>query len=91
VDAVVDRTGLTERSFNRRFRKATGITPISYVQHLRVEDAKSFLETTSTPIDEISWKIGYEDPSFFRRIFKRITGLTPSAYRRSFCVIGTKV
>ena len=90
VDAVVQRSGLTERSFNRRFRKATGLTPISYVQNLRVDAAKQHLETTSTPVDDISVTVGYEDPSFFRRVFKRITGMTPRDYRRKFCVIGIK-
>lgn len=90
VEALVQQSGLTERSFNRRFHKATGLAPINYVQHLRVDAAKHYLETTSTPVDEISWKVGYEDPSFFRRIFKRITGMTPSSYRRKFCVIGVK-
>lgn len=90
VETVVKRSGLTERSFNRRFRKATGLTPINYVQHLRIDAAKHQLETAQTPVDEISVGVGYEDPSFFRRVFKRITGLTPSAYRRKFCVIGIK-
>lgn len=90
VEAVMRRSGLNERSFNRRFRRATGLTPINYVQHLRIEAAKRPLETSRTPVDEISAQVGYEDPSFFRRIFKRITGLTPSAYRRKFCVIGIK-
>ena len=90
VDAVVQRSGLTERSFNRRFRKATGLTPITYVQNLRVAAARHHLETNSTPVDEISVIVGYEDPSFFRRVFKRITGMTPRDYRRKFCVIGIK-
>lgn len=84
VEEMVRRSGLAERSFKRRFTKATGYTPIEYVQHLRVEEAKRRLERTDTPIDEISWKVGYEDPAFFRRLFKRITRLTPGAYRRKF-------
>lgn len=91
VETVVRRSGLSERSFNRRFRKATGHTAIAYVQHLRVEAAKYHLETQPTSIDEISSRIGYEDPAFFRRLFKRITGLTPSEYRKKFRVIGTEV
>lgn len=88
VEAVVQRSGIAERSFNRRFRKATGLTPIAYVQHLRVEAAKYHLETTAAPVDEIGTMVGYEDPAFFRRVFKRITHLTPSAYRRKFRVVG---
>jgi len=91
VDAVVQRSGLTERSFNRRFHKATGLTPIGYVQNLRVDAAKRFIETTPISVDEISFKVGYEDPSFFRRVFKRITGMTPSSYRRKFAVVGVKL
>ncbi len=84
VEEMVRRSGLVDRSFKRRFTKATGQTAISYVQNLRVEQAKYLLECTDTQVDEISWKVGYEDSTFFRRLFKRITGITPSAYRRKF-------
>ena len=84
VDEMVKRSSLAERSFKRRFTKATGYSPITYVQHLRVEEAKRRLERTDAPIDEISWNVGYEDPAFFRRLFKRITRITPGAYRRKF-------
>jgi transcriptional regulator GlxA family with amidase domain len=84
VERMVRQSGLAERSFKRRFRKATGYSPITYVQHLRVEAAKEQLESTRTPVDSISWDVGYEDPAFFRRLFKRVTGLTPAAYRRKF-------
>lgn len=84
VDEMIKRTGLTERTFKRRFTNATGLPPIVYVQRLRVEDAKRRLERTETSIDEISWQVGYEDPAFFRRLFKRTTGLTPGTYRRRF-------
>lgn len=84
VEEMVKRSGLPERSFKRRFSKATGYAPIAYVQHLRVEEAKRRLERTDAPIDEISWNVGYEDPAFFRRLFKRVTRITPGAYRRKF-------
>jgi transcriptional regulator GlxA family with amidase domain len=84
VEEMVKRSGLAERSFKRRFTKATGYSPIAYVQHLRIEEAKRRLERTDAPIDEISWAVGYEDPAFFRRLFKRITRITPGAYRRKF-------
>ncbi len=84
VEEMARRSGLPERSFKRRFSKATGFTPISYVQHLRIESAKRRLEATDEPIDKISWGVGYEDPAFFRRLFKRITRLTPGDYRRKF-------
>lgn len=86
VEEMVRRSGLAERTFKRRFTDATGFAPIDYVQRLRVEDAKRRLERTDTAADEISWQVGYEDAAFFRRLFKRTTGLTPGAYRRRFKV-----
>jgi transcriptional regulator GlxA family with amidase domain len=75
---------IPERTLKRRFKNATGSTLIDYLQNLRIEEAKRRLEVTPTAIDEISAGVGYEDPSFFRRLFKRRTGLSPSQYRRMF-------
>jgi len=86
VEEIVVRSGLAERSFKRRFTNATEISPIAYVQRLRIEDAKKRLERTDESIDKISWHVGYEDASYFRRLFKRITGISPSQYRRKFNV-----
>jgi transcriptional regulator GlxA family with amidase domain len=84
IEQAARISGIPKRSFKRRFKSATGHAPIDYVQRLRVEDAKRRLERTHAPVDEISWKVGYEDPAFFRRLFKRITGVTAGAYRRKF-------
>jgi transcriptional regulator GlxA family with amidase domain len=84
VEEMIKHSRLAERTFKRRFVKATGLTPIDYVQRLRVEDGKRRLERTEASIDEISWQVGYEDPAFFRRLFKRRTGMTPGAYRKCF-------
>ena len=84
VEELVRRSGMPARTFKRRFTEATGFAPIDYVQRLRVEDAKRRLERTDASADEISWKVGYEDPAFFRRLFKRVTGMTPGAYRKRF-------
>jgi transcriptional regulator GlxA family with amidase domain len=86
VDEMIKQSRLAERTFKRRFAAATGITPIAYVQRLRIEDAKRRLERTNTSIDDISWRVGYEDAAFFRRLFKRTTGMAPSAYRKRFCI-----
>jgi len=77
-------SGIAERTLKRRFKQATGMTLKDYVQNLRVEEAKRLLENTREPVDEISARVGYEDVSFFRRLFKRRTGLTPARYRRLF-------
>lgn len=84
VEEMIRRSKLAERTFKRRFAGATGLTPIAYVQRLRIEDAKRRLERTDASVDEISWRVGYEDAAFFRRLFRRTTGLSPSAYRRRF-------
>jgi transcriptional regulator GlxA family with amidase domain len=84
VDEMIRRSKLAERTFKRRFANATGIAPLAYVQRLRIEDAKRRLERTESPVDEISWRVGYEDAAFFRRLFKRTIGMTPGAYRRRF-------
>jgi len=84
VETMIRRSGLAERTFKRRFTAATGYTPIDYVQRLRVEDAKRRLERTDEAADDIAWRVGYEDPAFFRRLFKRTTGLSPGQYRRRF-------
>jgi transcriptional regulator GlxA family with amidase domain len=84
VEEMIKRSKLAERTFKRRFANATGLTPLAYVQRLRIEDAKRRLERTEAPVDEISWRVGYEDAAFFRRLFKRTTGLAPGAYRRRF-------
>lgn len=86
VEDMVRRSGVAERTFKRRFTEATGFAPLDYVQRLRIEDAKRRLERTDAPADEISWKVGYEDAAFFRRLFKRETSMTPGAYRRRFQV-----
>jgi transcriptional regulator GlxA family with amidase domain len=84
ISQVVGRVNIPERTLKRRFKAATGTTLINYLQNLRVEAAKRLLESGQQPVDDISVEIGYEDASFFRRLFKRLTGLTPSQYRRMF-------
>ncbi|HEX6314081.1 MAG TPA: helix-turn-helix domain-containing protein [Gemmatimonadaceae bacterium] len=82
VEAMTAQSGLAERTFKRRFRNATGRTPIAYVQQLRVQHAKRMLAGSHDSIEAIGWQVGYEDTSAFRRLFKRITHVTPGTYRR---------
>ncbi len=75
---------MSRRSLERRFKKATGMTPLVYLQLLRVERAKQMLEQTSLSFNEITYKTGYEDVPFFRKIFVRLTGLRPKEYQQRF-------
>jgi transcriptional regulator GlxA family with amidase domain len=86
LTAMAQEAGLEERTFLRRFRSATGLKPTEYCQHLRVGKARQKLEFTNDTIDHIAWTVGYQDPSAFRAIFKKITGLAPSDYRSRFGV-----
>ncbi len=84
LDDVASKVGMSLRNFKRRFKKATGDSPLVYLQRLRVEAAKSALTKKSSPIETIANKVGYEDIAFFRKIFIRYVGESPSAYRNRF-------
>lgn len=84
VAGVVQHVQAPERTLKRRFKAATGLAIIDYVQNLRIEEAKRQLESSDEAADDIGAAVGYEDPSFFRRLFKRRTGVTPGRYRRLF-------
>jgi transcriptional regulator GlxA family with amidase domain len=84
VAGAVAASCLPERSLKRRFRAATGTTPINYVQNLRIEEAKRLLETGGGSFEDIAGEVGYDNPAFFRRVFRSRTGLTPGQYRRMF-------
>lgn len=88
VAGMLALSGLSERSFNRRFRKATGRTPIEYVLTLRLEEAKQILETSSAPVEAVAEMVGYQDAAFFSRKFRQRVGLTPARYRRKFSGLG---
>ncbi len=84
VGALAPQAGLSERSLHRKFSNSTGHSINRYVQELRVEKAKGFLELTALSVSEICWRVGYQDVSAFSRLFKSISGLTPGEYRHRF-------
>jgi transcriptional regulator GlxA family with amidase domain len=84
VAGVVAECGIRERSLKLRFATATGSTVIGYVHNLRIEEAKRLLESGDASFDDISAAVGYQNPAFFRKLFKRCTGLTAGSYRRMF-------
>ena len=84
VSAMAEQAGLTMRTFARRFQAATGRRPIEYVHAVRVEQARQRLESGTDAVEDVGYAVGYEDPTFFRRLFRRTTGMTPAAYRKRF-------
>ncbi|HVY88130.1 MAG TPA: helix-turn-helix domain-containing protein [Hyphomonadaceae bacterium] len=84
VEKLAGSVGMSERTFLRRFKAATGRVPAGYLQAVRIEAAKAILERDNTPVQTVSLKVGYEDVSFFRTLFKRATGMTPGEYRERF-------
>ena len=86
IEELSDRVNMCDRNFKRRFKAATGYPPIRYLQMIRIEEAKSMLEQQRYNVDEIARKVGYEDLSFFRKIFKRNTGLSPKSYEKFFTI-----
>jgi transcriptional regulator GlxA family with amidase domain len=84
VTEVVRVSGFPKRTFDRRFRTATGYSPLAYVQALRIDEAKQMLETGTAAVTAISREVGYEDVGSFRRLFRRLAGMSPGDYRRRF-------
>jgi transcriptional regulator GlxA family with amidase domain len=84
VSGAVEACGLAERSLKRRFKAATGASLMTYTQNLRIEAAKRLLESDGIAVDDVAAAVGYENAAFFRRLFRRGTGLTPGQYRAMF-------
>ena len=81
---------LEPRTFLRRFASATGMKPSEYQQRLRITRAREMLEFSRASVDKIAASVGYDDVGGFRRVFRKIVGLTPSEYRQRFCRITQK-
>ena len=84
VEQIAQRVGMSVRNFDRRFRNAVGEAPSIYLQKVRIEKAKRLLETTSDNVEQIMFKVGYEDARSFRRLFHSLTDLSPKEYRQKY-------
>jgi len=84
LEAPARRVGMSLRNFVRRFKQATGDSPLAYLQKLRIAAAKRLLENNHRTMQEISDAVGYQDVAFFRALFHRHTGISPSEYRQKF-------
>jgi len=84
VEQLSSRLAVGRRNFDRRFIKATGNTPVEYVQRVKIESAKKTMENTRKTINEIMYEVGYSDVKAFREVFRKITGMSPLAYRARY-------
>lgn len=84
VDKLSSRFAVGRRNFDRRFIKATGNTPLEYLQRVRIEAAKKAFETTRKTINEVMYEVGYSDVKAFREVFRKITGMSPLEYRSKY-------
>ncbi|WP_207513960.1 GlxA family transcriptional regulator [Longitalea luteola] len=90
-EALASRLAVSRRNFDRRFIKATGNTPVEYLQRVKVEVAKRELENGRKTVFEVMSEVGYSDDKAFREVFKRITGLSPLDYKAKFSKEGKLV
>jgi transcriptional regulator GlxA family with amidase domain len=88
VGELAGSFGLSERTLSRRFAAATGRGPQAYLRYARIQHAKRLLETAGDPVDQVRRQSGYSDPAAFRRVFKQVTGLSPSGYRDAYGLRG---
>lgn len=84
MEEVAAEHAMSPRNLLRRFKAATGHLPGEYLQLLRISVARQLLERGRTPVHQVATAVGYEDSTYFRSIFKRHTGMTPSEYRHRF-------
>ncbi len=78
---LADYVAVSERTLIRQFKQILGTTPHAYLQSLRMETAKRFLDRTDLRIDAVAERVGYTNVAFFRRSFRAYIGSTPTAYR----------
>lgn len=80
---LAEKFGLSTRTLNRRFKAALGISPLDFLQEVRINIAKDLLKTSNLSINEIVDKVGYQDTGFFTTLFKKHMATTPIAYRET--------
>ncbi|HSY61613.1 MAG TPA: AraC family transcriptional regulator, partial [Cytophaga sp.] len=81
IEFLANKFSIGRRNFDRRFIKATGITPLDYLQRVKIEAAKNSLESTRKTVNEVMYDVGYNDQKAFREVFYRLTGMSPVDYK----------
>lgn len=84
IDELASMVAIGRRNFERRFKKATANTVAEYIQRVKIEAAKTSLETTHENVNDAMYKVGYSDAKAFRTSFKKVTGLSPVEYRNKY-------
>lgn len=84
MEDLSSRFSVGRRNFDRRFIKATGNTPVEYAKRVRIESAKKALESSRKTINEVMYEVGYSDVKAFRDVFRKITGMSPIAYKGKY-------
>jgi transcriptional regulator GlxA family with amidase domain len=84
MEQLSSKFAVGRRNFDRRFVKATGNTPVEYLQRVKIESAKKAFETTRKTINEVMYDVGYSDVKAFREVFRKITGMSPLEYRSRY-------
>lgn len=83
LQELAEKFSMSIRTFNRRFKIATGKTPSHYLQEIRTRVAKELLQTTNLSIQEIALEVGYNDISHLAALFRKFLNTTPSGYRET--------
>ena len=81
IESLVEARGYGVRSFYRKFKNCTGLTPLQYLLEIRLLNAKKLLETTNFQVNEVSRLVGYDNALYFSRLFHKHTGVSPKDYR----------
>jgi transcriptional regulator GlxA family with amidase domain len=81
IEELADAVALAPRTFARRMAATCGVSPIQFVQRIRLETARFLLETTRLSVEQIAQKIGYAEPSTLRRLIRRDTKHSPGHFR----------
>jgi transcriptional regulator GlxA family with amidase domain len=84
IDELAAQACLSRRNFERRFKKATTNTVAEYIQRVKIEAAKMSLESSQENVNQVMYSVGYSDTKAFRMLFKRLTGVSPLAYRERY-------
>lgn len=84
IEELAKMANMTDRTFMRNFKKATGNSPYEYIQKVKIEKAKKLLELKDIGIEQVSFEVGYNDFAAFRKTFKKYAGLTPSKYKKTY-------